>query len=104
MGEIFYFAVVVVFFAALAWFLYDGIRAPARLRKTYLAQLEELKRQPLDQGVREKTLQAGRAYAWATVPGVFDEVMLMNDIRAACASAAAGKRDQAEVSQARRAA
>ncbi len=104
MGDFFYFAIIGAFFAALCWFIYDGIQAPSRLRKVYLAALEELKRQPFDPSLRDRALQAGRAYAWATVPGIFDEVMLMNDIRAACASASVEKRGGSEATKAARAA
>src|SRR5437016_3412732 len=58
-------------------------------KKSYMACLEALKREPHNADRREATLTAGREYARrAGNKGIaFDEVALMNDINAACARA-----------------
>ena len=59
--------------------------------KGYQDSLAQLKRQPANADLRQKTLALGRAYSnlMRDKKGntIFDEVALMNDINAACAGA-----------------
>ena len=69
-------------------------RAAKELRDahdTYKACLAELKRNPTDPNLRERTLEWGRHYSNLTRQRqgvtIFDELALSNDIAAACAGA-----------------
>jgi len=63
----------------------------AQARAAYLDSLAQLKSNPTDASLRQRTLELGRVYSNLTRKkrGVtlFDEVALMNDINAACAGA-----------------
>ncbi|WP_167369442.1 SHOCT domain-containing protein [Pandoraea pulmonicola] len=57
----------------------------------YISSLDELKRNPTNADIKQKTLALGRHYSNLTRDKkgntLFDEVALMNDINAACAGA-----------------
>lgn len=67
--------------------------ALANARNAYHSSLAQLKRNPTNADLRQRTLALGREYSNLTRDRkgvtVFDEVALMNDINAACAGAAA---------------
>ena len=59
-------------------------------RDAYLKSLEELKGDPANASLKQRTLGLGRSYSILTRDQkgqiLFDEVALMNDINAACAA------------------
>ena len=66
-------------------------KAQAQAKASYEHSLTELKSDPGNADLRQRTLQLGRGYSSLTRNKkgvtVFDEVALMNDINAACAGA-----------------
>jgi hypothetical protein len=64
-------------------------KALAKARAAYRLSLQRLKSHPTDADLRQRTLQLGRVYSNLTRNRrgvtVVDEVVLMNDISAACA-------------------
>lgn len=61
----------------------------------YYSSLEKVKNKPTSPDLRQETLELGRAYARLTreqkQETIFDEVVLLNDINAACAAAGVQK-------------
>lgn len=73
----------------------ERIQHYTRIKDNYFNSLKKLKNDPTNADVKIYTLEAGRKYAELTRQYVghngitlYDEVALMNDINAACASAA----------------
>ncbi len=66
-------------------------RALRESKQNYLDSLEELKHNPTNANLRQRTLELGRYYSNLTRDQkgvtIFDEVALSNDIGAACAAA-----------------
>jgi hypothetical protein len=66
------------------------VKALAAARDAYYLSLANLKTDPANADLRQRTLQLGRTYSNLTRNKagvtVFDEIALMNDINAACAS------------------
>ncbi len=93
-GVLFFMVLVLV---ALA--VQSGRRA--RAKKAYQESLGNLKRDPNNPDLRERTLELGRRYSklMRNSKGrtTFDEVALMNDINAACARATIGQDSVAKV-------
>ena len=60
-------------------------------KQAYLSSLENLKKEPRNADLRQKTLELGRTYSNLTRDSkgvtMYDEMALMNDIGAACAAA-----------------
>jgi hypothetical protein len=86
------FIVVVVLFVIGA--IYSGIqkeKAKEAARRAYVESLEKLKAAPNNADIKQNTLALGRHYSNLTRDKkgntIFDEVALMNDINAACATA-----------------
>jgi len=72
--------------------------AVEKARQAYATCLQHLKQDPNNPDLREKTLQLGRAYSKKLNNSkIFDEVVLMNDINAACARATVGQYDVGRV-------
>lgn len=74
--------------------IYMGVQSEKQKKlalKRYQESLAQLKKQPANADLRQKTLALGRAYSnlMRDKKGntIFDEVALMNDINAACAGA-----------------
>nr|CAP48090.1 putative integron gene cassette protein [uncultured bacterium]CAP48795.1 putative integron gene cassette protein [uncultured bacterium]CAP48796.1 putative integron gene cassette protein [uncultured bacterium] len=86
---LFLFVVVVV--VGIAFYsAYQSEKAKERALTAYRASLSDLKKDPGNSDLRQKTLNLGRIYSNLVRDKkgntVFDEVALMNDINAACAS------------------
>ena len=78
----------IVVLAIFGWL--SGASAKAQALAKYKNALNELKKEPGNADVRQRTLELGRIYANLVRNNkghsIFDEVMLMNDINAACAA------------------
>jgi Flp pilus assembly protein TadB len=87
----------VIFFAALIAIIWASAASANAVQKrkeearsNYQRSLSDLKRNPANADLRQRTLELGRTYSnlMRDQKGntVFDEVALMNDINAACAA------------------
>ena len=78
----------IVVLAIFGWL--SGVSAKGQALAKYKNALNELKKAPGNADVRQRTLELGRIYANLVRNNkghsIFDEVMLMNDINAACAA------------------
>jgi hypothetical protein len=89
--------------ALVIWVVVAQAQAKQReqARLAYQAALEELKANPTNADLKQKTLQLGRVYSNLTrnKSGVtlFDEMALMNDINAATAGASASTSQPAQI-------
>lgn len=86
--------VVVTFIIGLIILLVQNDDREKKLREAeaaYRSSLADLKLSPMNADLKEETLRKGRAYSNLTRNNqgvtMYDEVALMNDINAACASA-----------------
>jgi hypothetical protein len=81
--------IVIVFVVAIVSGLAQA-KALEEAKNAYAQSLDELKLDPANSDLRQRTLALGREYASASKDdkgvSLFDEVALMNDINAACAS------------------
>jgi hypothetical protein len=91
MTPFFIFLVIVVIVALLAGNA-EGKKL-LQAKQAYLSSLENLKKEPRNADLRQKTLELGRTYSNLTRDSkgvtMYDEMALMNDIGAACAAATA---------------
>lgn len=95
---IFFLVFLVLAVAIGIGFAISQSRALERARQAYATSLQQLKQDPNNPDLRQRTLQLGRAYAnMVKNPKIFDEVALMNDINAACAHATVGQFEVARV-------
>ncbi|OOF84969.1 SHOCT domain-containing protein [Rodentibacter ratti] len=83
--------IVVIVIALVIWMVNSSLKSLDKAKKAYLESLEALKNNPTNAELKQQTLALGRVYSNLTrdSKGVttVDEVALMNDINAACASA-----------------
>jgi len=83
-------AIVVVVFAAALFIAHQRAKEIQAALKAYRGSLQALKADPANSDLRQKTLSLGRIYSNLVRDKkgntLFDEVALMNDINAACAS------------------
>jgi hypothetical protein len=85
--------VVTLCLAFVVWLVskQDAARRCEQARLVYRAMLEQLKTDPTNPDLKQKTLHLGRVYSNLTRNNkgvtIFDEVALMNDINAATAGA-----------------
>ena len=88
-------AVIVVVGVVVAIYAYMQQQALTQAQSAYQQSLTWLKNDPINADLRERTLELGRAYSNLTLQKkggtIFDEVDLMNDINAACATSAANQ-------------
>lgn len=88
MTPFFIFLVIVVIVALLAGNA-EGKKL-LQAKQAYLSSLENLKKEPRNADLRQKTLELGRTYSNLTRNSkgvtIYDEMALMNDIGAACAA------------------
>lgn len=91
MTPFFIFLVIVVIVALLAGNA-EGKKL-LQAKQAYLSSLENLKKEPRNADLRQKTLELGRTYSNLTRDSkgvtMYDEMALMNDIGVACAAATA---------------
>lgn len=94
------FIVVLVMVASVAS-ANSKAKTQAQAKASYERSLTELKSDPVNANLRQRTLQLGRAYSNLTRNKkgvtVFDEVALMNDIDAACAGATSPSKTEAPI-------
>lgn len=83
--------VIAIVLGVVVYLAVSADRAKKAARAAYLSSLAELKSQPNNADLKQKTLALGRRYSALTRDKkghtLFDEVALMNDINAACAAA-----------------
>ena len=88
-----YFVVLLVLggFSAWVWFAREKARKLAAALAAYQSSLGQLKHDPTNADLKQRTLALGREYSNLTRDSrgvsLFDEVALSNDINAACAGA-----------------
>lgn len=85
------FLLIIIAVIGIAFYsAYQAGKAKEQALAAYHASLSDLKKDPGNSNLRQKTLNLGRIYSNLSRNNkgntVFDEVSLMNDINAACAS------------------
>ncbi|MEG9490782.1 hypothetical protein [Mannheimia indoligenes] len=88
-----FIGIVVVIILFSVWSAISSSKALSLAKENYERSLEKLKNDPSNANLKQQTLELGRVYANLTRDSkgttTVDEVALMNDINAACASATA---------------
>jgi hypothetical protein len=90
--------VILLVVAAIVVFVIAQSLERDKAHRAYLESLDLLRSNPTSAALRTETLRLGRAYSNLTRNRkgvtIYDEIMLMNDINAACAAASAASASQ----------